>query len=223
MAPPRSAKEAETERNIQLALAGLKDGTYSSIGDAHKELGVSTSTLDRRVKGGKSRAEAKENQQLLTISEEEVLAAWISRATATGNPVQHSFIREMAEQLRKPRIIAKIAFTRPIGKNWVARFLDRYPHLKTMLAKTIESACVKHVTKEQVIAFYKEFYKVIETRNIKLKDIYNFDETGIPGGSVADNRLFYWHTSIIKCCYRYNTCRQALYCSAWTSRVGYIH
>ena len=84
MGPPASVKAAEGERNIQLALAGLKDGTYSSIGDAHKELGVATSTLDRRVKGGKSRAQGKENQQLLTMPEEEALAAWISRATATA-------------------------------------------------------------------------------------------------------------------------------------------
>ena len=176
----RSAKAAESEQSIQVALAGLNDGTYPSIGDAHKELGVSISTLRRRVKGGNSRAQGKENQQLLTVTEEQALVAWISRATATGNPVQHSFIRDMAEQLRKHRVTGQIEFTRPIGETWVPQFLNRHPHLKTKLTKTIESSRIKHVTKEQIIAFFEEFYKVVESRNIKLKDIYNIDETGTP-------------------------------------------
>jgi len=170
---------AESECKVQLALAGLNDGTYTSIGQASRALEVSKTTLHRRVKGGKSRAQGKENQQLLTIPEEAALAAWIERSTATGNPVQQSFIRDMAEQLRKPRVTAQIEFGPPMGETWVPQFLNRHPHLKTKLAKTIESACVKHVTKEQVTNFFTEFYGIIERRDIKLKDIYNVDETGI--------------------------------------------
>src|SRR5579864_8858265 len=99
MVRARSAKAAESEQNIQLALAGLNYGTYLSVGEAHNELGVSTSTLCRHLKGGKSHAKGREIRQLLTIPKEEALAAWITRATATGNPVRHSFIRDMAEQL----------------------------------------------------------------------------------------------------------------------------
>ena len=83
----RSEKAAERQRNVPLALAGLNDGTYTSIGQACRALGVSKMTLHRRVKGGKSRAQGKENQQLLTIPEEAALTTWIERATATGNPV----------------------------------------------------------------------------------------------------------------------------------------
>ena len=82
-----SVKAAESEKNIQLALAGLTDGTYSTVGEAHRALGVSKTTLHRRIKGGKSHTQGKENQQLFTIPEERALAAWISRATATGNSV----------------------------------------------------------------------------------------------------------------------------------------
>ena len=170
---------AESERKVQLALAGLNDGTYTLIGQASRALEVSKTTLHRCVKGGKSRAQGKENQQLLTIPEEAALAAWIERSTATGNPVQQSFIRDMAEQLRKPRVTAQIEFGPPMGETWVLQFLNRHPHLKTKLAKTIESARVKHVTKEQVTNFFTEFYSIIERRDIKLKDIYNVDETGI--------------------------------------------
>ena len=51
MVRARSAKAAENEENIQLALAGLENGTYLTIGQAHRELGVSKCTLRRRRKG----------------------------------------------------------------------------------------------------------------------------------------------------------------------------
>jgi len=168
-------------------------------------------------------AQGKENQQLLTISEGLALVAWISRATATGNPVQQSFIHDMAEQLRKSYITSQIEFTPPIGETWVPQFLNRYPHLKTKLSKAIEASRVKHVTKEQVVAFFNETYEVIEKRNIKLKDIYNVDETSISLDYMTHNRLFYWYTSINTCCNRYWICGKALYTSTWTSRVGHLH
>ena len=140
-----------------------------------------------------------------------MLVTCISRATETGNPVQQSFIHDMAEQLLKSHVTSQIEFTRPIGEAWVPRFLGRYPHLKTKLSKTIEASRVKQVTKDQVTAFFNETYEVIEKRNIKLKNIYNVDETGISLNYITDNRLFYWYASIDTCCYRYRFFRQVLY------------
>jgi len=58
-----NVKAEEAEEKIQTALAGIKDGTYTSVYQAAKELGVSRATLDRRLKGGKSRTKAKESAQ----------------------------------------------------------------------------------------------------------------------------------------------------------------
>src|SRR5438552_2526808 len=105
----------------------------------------------------------------------------------------------MAEQLLKSRVTSQIEFTRPIGEAWVPRFLSRYPHLKMKLSKMIEASRVKQVTKDQVTAFFNETYEVIEKRNIKSKNIYNVDETGISLNYIIDNRLFYWYASIDTC------------------------
>ena len=48
--------------------------------------------------------ESRENQQLLTIPEEKALVEWIRRLTITGHPATHTFIREMAEELRQRRV-----------------------------------------------------------------------------------------------------------------------
>jgi len=62
----RNGKGTERERQVQIALAGLQDSTYTSIDQAVRALGVSKTTLHRRVKGGKSRIEAQEWRQALT-------------------------------------------------------------------------------------------------------------------------------------------------------------
>src|SRR5277367_2784290 len=97
-------KAEEVERNIQIAVAGVKDKTYQSAGQAAKALSVSKTMVTRRLKGGKSRSEGQETNQLLTTQKEKALATWISTSTATGNPVQHEFIREMVKKLIKRRV-----------------------------------------------------------------------------------------------------------------------
>src|SRR5213075_1306646 len=58
-------------------------------------------TLSRRFKGGKTRSEAREVQQMLSRAQEKALVSWITNLTVTGHPVSHGFIREMAEEIRK--------------------------------------------------------------------------------------------------------------------------
>jgi transcriptional regulator of acetoin/glycerol metabolism len=62
MACRKNGKVAERERQVQIALAGLQNGTYMSIDQAVAALGVPKTTLYRRVKGGKSWSEAQEWQ-----------------------------------------------------------------------------------------------------------------------------------------------------------------
>jgi len=173
----RNEKAEEAEKKMQIAIAGVKDGTYRSIDHAVKELGVSKTTLTRRLKGGKSRSEGQENNQLLTTQEEKALETWINTSTAAGNPVQHSFIREMAEKLIKQRAPENQVVPQ-IGPTWVPSFLRRHRYLKTKMTRAIETARIKDVTKEHVLHFNEEFRRIIREHNIRLEDIFNADETG---------------------------------------------
>jgi len=181
MVRSRNAKAEAVDKAMEIALAGIRDGTYKSVNDAVKELGISKATLHRRLNGGKSRSKAQEKHQLLTKQEENALAKWISTSTASGNPVQHGFIREMAEKLRKRRVAPDDQFIRPIGPSWVPQFLRRHRHLKTKMTRAIETARVRDVKKEQVLHFNEEFRRVIREHSIKLENIYNADETGTQG------------------------------------------
>jgi hypothetical protein len=223
MVHPRKEETTERGTQMEIALEGLRDGTYMSIDHAVKALGVSRTTLRRRVKGGKTRKEAREPAQLLTQQEEKALADWITSATAAGHPITHRYIKDMAQGIRESRADVQPEYLRPIGKNWMGAFLQRHSHLKTKLARAIEAARMKEVTREQVINFNNEFRKIIQEKNIKLENIYNCDETGIINPLIqANNRKFYRHLSRYKRCHRHFS-QTSLYCTTWSSRMGYCH
>jgi len=196
----KNGKVTERERQVQIALAGLWDGTYMSIDQAAAALGVSKTTLHRRFKGGKSRSEAQEWRQALTRREEKALIKWISMSSATGNPVRHPFIREMAEELRKTCVASASEFTLPLGPEWTKRFLHRHPQLKTKKSKAIETVR-KEVTSDQVRNFNTELRRIITEHNIRLENIFNVDETGILLYIFTNCRYINWHSKRCTSCH----------------------
>ena len=67
----KSEKTAEIDAKVKAAIEGLSNGLYSTPYAAAQALQLSRDTLYRRLAGGKSRAEGKENQQNLTLAEEQ--------------------------------------------------------------------------------------------------------------------------------------------------------
>jgi hypothetical protein len=131
------------------------------------------------VKGGKTKQEAREPSQLLSYQEEKALVDWVTRSTMSVHSITPHYMKEMAQGIRESHVGVQPECLYPIGKNWTGVFLRRHPHLKIKLAKAIEAARVKEVTREQVVNFNNEFQKVIREKNIILENIYNCDETGI--------------------------------------------
>ena len=52
------------------------------------------------MEGGKSTAESREDQQHLTIPEENALVEWITHLTACGHPPRQAFIREPTQEMQ---------------------------------------------------------------------------------------------------------------------------
>ena len=148
-------------------------------------LGISESTLRRRFKGGKSRAEGQQEGQLLSPAEEKALARWITCLTVTGHPASHALIEQMAEEIRQRRIAKinddgmELISYPPIGNSWVPYFISRHPHLKTTLMRSIEANRIKVVTKEAVKEWFAILEEVCAEAKIKIENVYNMDETGI--------------------------------------------
>ena len=104
MVRARSKRTAENDIKLQAAMDGLADGTYSTIYSAAKHLSLSHKTLGRRVAGGKSYAQAREDAQHLSKAEEKSLVRWALMMSCTSHPVEYRFLGEMAEEIRQKRI-----------------------------------------------------------------------------------------------------------------------
>src|SRR5947207_13157699 len=104
----------------------------------------------------KSMTESRESQQILTIPEENALAECITHLTIVEHPPKHTFIHELAEEIRSTRLNAQndppetpsVHFS--IGDSWVQRFIHRYSELQIACSHAIEAACIKDVTKKDL-------------------------------------------------------------------------
>ena len=187
----KSEKAVETDAEVEAAVKGLSNGLYKTPYAAATALGLNHATLSRRLAGGNSRAEGKENQQNLTRAEEKALARWITQLTATGHPARHPFIREIAEEIRKQ---CHSSSTCPIsypalGNSWVPQFLNRYPILRTTISCLIESSRIKDVSSVSIINFFEVFRSILEDNQITLENVYNMDETGLLTYCFPNNRI----------------------------------
>lgn len=180
MTRQRNPEAPKIGEKVKQALAGLALKQWKTPYAAAKALGLSETTLRRHMRGGKSRAEAREAQQKLTKAEEKVLVEWITRLTATGHPARHGFIWDMAEEIRRQRDSGGIA-TRliiPLGICWVQQFISRHPQLRTVISRSIEVSRIRDVTRDVIVKFFDAFEACLEEYQITLENVYNMDETG---------------------------------------------
>jgi len=182
MGARRSQKRADADKRIEKALNELAGGQFQSVRAAARANNVPHSTLLRRMDGGKSIAESREHQQILTIPEENALAECITRLAILGHPPKHAFIRELAEEIRANRDNSNVQVS--IGDSWVQRFIHRHPELETACSHAIEAARIRDVTKKDLERWFDEFEKTIQEKNIHIDDMYNMDETGFAIGVV---------------------------------------
>jgi hypothetical protein len=181
----RSTRAAENDIKIQAAKRGLSNGTYSTVYSAAMGVGMSHKTLGRHMKGGKSCAEAKEEQQHCSKAEEKSLVRWALMMTSTGHPIPYQFLGEMAEEIRRQRLtkinddsITLVSYP-PLGQSWIPRFLSRHPELQTKLTRSIEHSRIKYVSEELVNQFFIDYKSRRKEFDIRPENIYNHDETGI--------------------------------------------
>src|SRR5438270_4775698 len=181
--PRKSRGPAPTADNkVKQALAGLASKRWPTVYAAAKAVGMSKKTLESRWKGGKSRAQAREEQQKLTKAEEKVLVSWITHLTATGHPARHAFIKDMAEEIRQQRgsqiDVGRDSRDLPLGTTWVQQFIGRHSQLKTVISQSIEAARITDVTTEVVTNFFKALEVCMKEYDITTENMYNMDETG---------------------------------------------
>ncbi|KAG7006901.1 hypothetical protein G7Y79_00012g032370 [Physcia stellaris] len=148
-----------------------------------RQYGLSSSTLNDRIKGANSWAERAQKLQRIWPEEEAVMVKTIERLQSWGWPARVQHVRFMAEQL----LIAR-GDKNPLGLNWVHKFMARHKHLVSKFVPPLD----KDRAMAQSPAILKEWFDLFQRYRtlykVKNDNIYNMDEKGFLQGVIAKLR-----------------------------------
>jgi hypothetical protein len=178
MARRKSQKVAERDLQVDKAVSGVQSGLYKSAYDAAKQLGLSKTTVTRRIHGRLTQAQARYSQQLLSPAQEDALLKWIKQLTIRGYAPTHSLVREIAEEIRSNQSrnlndtcndapnSSKALPHLPLGQEWVLRFIKRHPHLKAVVGRRIDTVRMDSATKEVITTWFDAYSSIVTSQGI---------------------------------------------------------
>ena len=172
------------EENIQKAIVLCESNASFSIRAAAKACNVSRSTLANRLDGRTNCQNSHESQMRLSQVQEKYLADWIIEQDIQGHPPSFPRVREMAS-----RILVANEDTRPLGRKWVQKFVQRNPEISSCIGRQIDSRRTHGTTQTAIDGFFKTLDTVVRTYNISTDNIWNMDETGIALGVCTNTRV----------------------------------
>ena len=175
---------SEKEQKIQEALDAFERGEFPSLRKVSTAYQIDRKTLTRRLRGGITRQEAREGQQLLSSTQENLLARWIIDLDLAGAPPSFAQVREFAGLISQAS-----GGTSSIGVNWIQRFLIRHPELKSKVGRKIEYLRVENTSPEALQAFFDYFWAVMTHHHIDIANIWNCDEHGLGMGVCTNQRV----------------------------------
>ena len=76
-----------------------------------------------------------------------------------------------------------------LGKEWVPRFIQRYPHLKVVIGRRIDSVRMDGATKPVLGKWFDAYQGIVQEFKILEKNIYNMDESGFSIGTMESTRI----------------------------------
>jgi hypothetical protein len=126
----------------------LLHSVHRSIKQA-QAYGLNRSTLQDRIKGSTTPREANKTRQKLSEIQEKRFRDWIILQADLGCPVSHSQVRDFAS-----KIAIRNGFPDGVGKNWLQAFLTRYPDVKTLRGKRIDSDRFNGASANIIKAFF---------------------------------------------------------------------
>lgn len=164
-----------TEKQMEDAIWDVVELKYSQNAAAQRN-GVPQPTLSRRLRGQIPRNEVELPQQVLTQAQREHLTHWILTQEGLGHAPSHAQIRACVLAILRKEMPHKEP---TLGRNWVARFIESNPDLKTKYARRHEAVRWEAFNPTAVGWF---FDNLEQYSWIKPENICNVDEGGIMTG-----------------------------------------
>ncbi len=134
---------------LQIALNSLNIGSSSSIRKAAVKFGASKSTLAYRRGGRPSRANADRSTQRLSLQEERTLIQWIRDLQRQNLCPDYSKIRRFTHEILRNK-----GDSRPLGKNYISRFISRHSGLRTSRSRPMNIKRLSALDSTIIEAFF---------------------------------------------------------------------
>ena len=145
------------ETRMLQAISDYQTRRYTSILAAAAANDVNHVSLGRRLRGGISRAIAREPQQILSNEQEQMLVRWVLDLEAQGHPPSFTQIRDLV-------LVIRGNSTGPfsIGHNWIPRFIRRHPEIHSKVGKKIHRLRLQSTTPESLNRWFEYFNTIRE-------------------------------------------------------------
>lgn len=167
----------DQENRIEQALEDLANGDFPNATKAALWYDVEPRLLQRRVKGAGSRSTREPTNQRLTKDQERSLCEYVDTLDDLHVQIRIPHIRGAAEFIRLIGAPAS-ATHKPLGPNWVTKFLAQHPEYKLRRQQPIASQRLDSYDIPVVITHFERFKQKRDELGIVDGDIWNMDETG---------------------------------------------
>jgi len=140
--------------------------------------------LSDRIHSKATKKEASEKQQRLSPGEEDALKAYILQLQGWGWPARVEHVHAMATELLRKKGVSK-----PLGINWVQKYIKRYPELKSKYVPPLDKERASAEDSYIIGEWLEPYARTIKEYNIQLEDNYNMDEKGFMMGVIQKLRV----------------------------------
>lgn len=187
----RKLKRRDYERNVAAAVKDYKTAkatgaktTYKSVANSH---GVKWKTVQEHVKNNRPFiTAAREDQRNLNDAEEDKLSELLLYMAGRGVPLSAKQISQRANELVRSRLGLK---ARPVGQNWVQRYMARRPELKMHWGSRIDNGRATALNPHNNADYWEVVGEIIKNKNIPPRHIYGSDEVGFMLGYAPRRRV----------------------------------
>ena len=183
--------QKDTSKSMEKICRQAEEECLQATGKVVK---LSSSTLDRHAKGGRSQRQAHEEQRWLNDSEVELVIQDIIAYGERGFPLSHRRIKEHVDLICQARYGDQFPET-GLGKAWTARFIsDHQDKIHAYWSKGLDRSRARAVNPVTKAHYFELLAKVIVGKGgddaIPPELIYGVDESGFQKGVGGTERVF---------------------------------
>jgi len=153
-------------------------GQYPSIRKTADAFGVGYTTLHRCLNGGQSRSKVHISRQLCTLAEEKAIVRWIVKLEEWGFSLRIAHVKEAVALLKWKSWDEEST----VARNWITRFLNRYPELVSKLSSQFDKKGIKASDPNLIQSYFTKLQHLRRLYNILNNHTYNMNEKGLRQG-----------------------------------------